>query len=78
MGLLSAREKADYRNSLRILVAMAFVPVPSVKDALTFLKRVAPALPRIRNFNDHFDSTCMNGQYSVEKWNFFKYHQQSR
>ena len=67
MGLLSARKKTDYRNWFRILVAMAFVLVPRVKDALTFVKSVAPALPRIRKFNDYFDSTCMNGHYSIKK-----------
>jgi len=73
MDLWLAREKADYRNWFRMLVAMPFVSV-TLKDALTFVKGVAPAVLCIRNFNKYFDSTCMNGQYSIEMWNFFKSH----
>ena len=50
------RENADHRNWFRMLLAMPFVPVPHVKDAFQFVKNTAPDIPRVRNFNDYFDS----------------------
>ena len=70
---VSYRENADHRNWFRMLLPMPFVPVPHVKDVFQFIKNTAPDVPRVRDFNDYFDRTWMNGQYPIEMWNFFKY-----
>ena len=70
---MSYRENADHRNWFRMLRAMPFVPMPHVKDVFQFVKNTAPDVPRVRDLNDYFDRTWMNGQYPIEMWNFFKY-----
>ena len=70
---MSYRENADHRNWFRMLLAMPFVPVPHVKDTFQFVENTALDVPRVRDFNDYFDRTWMNGQYPIEMWNFFKY-----
>ena len=74
MGLsVYYRENALNMNWFRMSLAMPLVPVPHVKDAFEFVKSTTPDEPRVRYFNDYFDSTWMNGEYPIEMWDFFKY-----
>ena len=56
----------------RLLLAVPFVPVPQVGDAVTYITSQAPSVTGVEEFHKYFEATWMKGQYPLQMWNFFK------
>ncbi|XP_041474641.1 uncharacterized protein LOC121423350 [Lytechinus variegatus] len=68
-ALYNDPQDQDTRIFVRKMMATAFLPPGEVVGAVQELRRQAPAVPRIDEFNDYFQDTWIAGHFPVSMWN---------